>query len=297
MRSVALVALIAPARGRASKKIINIMHTGAARCFWKPKWPWVKTKPLKPAKPPKPSTTGRAVCNARFLLREVHVSGALFGACTGKGPQIANPRPTPKPGNLGPPWPPGTGGNMSSACSVLPRDLVSVEVAAQQVGAHPQTLLTRSTFPVRYPVRAPERGPRWQTHAQRRNLGISVRVDQVHVSGALSGACTGKEPQMANPRLTPKPGNLGPPWPPGTSGDPAGYSRGAAPSGAQDYRWFVRDPLGLTPPGYELAPHTGLDKAPPRTRNEGRLDARATSHWSRIATQPRSCLPGAVTSA
>src|SRR5271157_4494025 len=105
MRSVAGVALIAPARGRASKKIISIMHTGAARCFWKPKWPWVKTKP------PKPSTTGRAVCNARFLLREVHVSGALSGACTGKGPQIANPRPTPKPGNLGPPWPPGTSGD------------------------------------------------------------------------------------------------------------------------------------------------------------------------------------------
>ena len=182
MRSVAGVALIAPARGRASKKIINIMHAGAARCFWKPKWPWVKTKP------PKPSTTGRAVCNARFLLREVHVSGALSGACTGKGPQIAN-------------------------------------------------------------------------HAQRRNLGISVRPGHPAPAATLPAI-------------------------------PA-----AAPSGAQDYRWFVRDPLGLTPPGYELAPHTGLDKAPPRTRNEGRLDARATSHWSRIATQPRSCLPGAVTSA
>src|SRR5208337_3115136 len=47
MRSVAGVALIAPARGRASKKIINIMHTGAARCFWKPKWPWVKTTTAK----------------------------------------------------------------------------------------------------------------------------------------------------------------------------------------------------------------------------------------------------------
>ena len=188
MRSVAGVALIAPARGRASQKIINIMHTGAARCFWKPKWPWVKTKPPKPAKPPKPSTTGRAVCNARFLLREVHVSGA-------------------------------------------------------------------------YPVRAPEMGPRSQTHAQRRNLGISVRPGHPAPAATLPAI-------------------------------PA-----AAPSGAQDYRWFVRDPLGLTPPGYELAPHTGLDKAPPRTRNEGRLDARATSHWSRIATQPRSCLPGAVTSA
>ena len=64
---------------------------------------------------------------------------------------------------------------MSSTCSVLPRDLVSVEVAAEQVGAHPQTLLTRSTFPVHYPVLAPERGPRWQTHTQRRKLRISVR--------------------------------------------------------------------------------------------------------------------------
>src|SRR5271165_5574775 len=109
--------------------------------------------------------------------------------------------------------------------------------------------------------RAPERGPRSQTHAQRRNLGISVRPGHPAPAATLPAI-------------------------------PA-----AAPSGAQDYRWFVRDPLGLTPPGYELAPHTGLDKAPPRTRDEGRLDARATSHWSRIATQPRSCLPGAVTSA
>ena len=99
MRSVAWVAwvaLIAPARGRTSKKIANIMHTDAARFLWKPKWPWVKTKPPKPAKPPQPSTTVRAGCNARFLLREVHDSGALTGACTGKGPQMANPRPTPK---------------------------------------------------------------------------------------------------------------------------------------------------------------------------------------------------------
>ena len=31
---------------------------------------------------------------------------------------------------------------------------------------------------------------------------------------------------MANPRPTPKPENLRPPWPTGTSGNPAGYSRG-----------------------------------------------------------------------
>ena len=64
---------------------------------------------------------------------------------------------------------------MSSASSVLPSDLVSVEVAAQQVGAHPQTSLTRCTFPVLYPVLAPERGPEWQTHARRRNLGRVLR--------------------------------------------------------------------------------------------------------------------------
>ena len=52
---------------------------------------------------------------------------------------------------------------MSSASSVLPSDLVSVEVAALHVGARPQTSLTRCTFPVRYPVRAPERGPRGET--------------------------------------------------------------------------------------------------------------------------------------
>ena len=54
---VALVALIAPARGRASKEITNTMHTGTALFLWKPKWPWVKTKPPKPAKPPQASTT------------------------------------------------------------------------------------------------------------------------------------------------------------------------------------------------------------------------------------------------
>ena len=48
---------------------------------------------------------------------------------------------------------------MSSASSVLPRDLVSVAVAAEQVVRHPQTSLTRCTFPVLYPVLAPERGP------------------------------------------------------------------------------------------------------------------------------------------
>ena len=80
---------------------------------------------------------------------------------------------------------------MSSTCSVPPRDLVSVEVAARASWRPPSDL-----------------------------------VDQVHDSGALTDARTRKGPQMANPRPTPKPENLRPPWPPGTSGNPAGYSRG-----------------------------------------------------------------------
>ena len=59
---------------------------------------------------------------------------------------------------------------MSSALGTS-SDLVSVEVAAGQIGVHPQSSFTRCTFSVLYPVPAPERGPRWQTHAQRRNLG------------------------------------------------------------------------------------------------------------------------------
>jgi hypothetical protein len=69
---------------------------------------------------------------------------------------------------------------MSSASSVLPSDLVSVEVAAQQVGAHPQTSLTRCTFPVLYPVLAPERGPEWQTpQAYLANLPMVLTIGRL----------------------------------------------------------------------------------------------------------------------
>ena len=119
-------------------------------------------------------------------------------------------------------------------------------------------------------------------------------VDQVHASGAFTGACTERGPDgKPNAETRESPSALAT----GHQRQPCRLFPRPPPSGAQDDRWFVGDPLGLTPPGYELAPHTGLDKAPPRTRDEGRLDARATSHWSRIATQHRSCLPGAVTSA
>ena len=122
-------------------------------------------------------------------------------------------------------------------------------------------------------------------------------VGQVHVSGALSGARTGKGPPDGKPTPNAETWESRSALPTRHQWQPCRLFPRPPPSGAQDYRWFVRDPLGLTPPGYELAPHTGLDKAPRRTRDEGRLDARATSHWSRIATQHRSCLPGAVTSA
>jgi hypothetical protein len=109
------------------------------------------------------------------LVDQVHVSGALSGARTGKGPRWQTHAERRNLGISVRPGHPAPAATLSSTCSVLPRDRVSVEVAAQQVGAHSQTLLTRSTFPVHYPVLAPERGPRWQTHAERRNLGISVR--------------------------------------------------------------------------------------------------------------------------
>ncbi len=46
---------------------------------------------------------------------------------------------------------------ISRTRSLPPRDRVPVAVAARRVGAHPPTGLPRPTFPVRYPVRAPER--------------------------------------------------------------------------------------------------------------------------------------------
>src|SRR5208337_2932086 len=96
----------------------------------------------------------------------------------------------------------------------------------------------RCTFPVLYPVPAPERAPDGKPtpNAETWESRSADLVDQAHVSGALSGACTGKRPRMANPRPTPKPGNLGPPWPPGTSGNPAGSSRGRRISDALERR-------------------------------------------------------------
>ena len=98
---------------------------------------------------------------------------------------------------------------ISSACSVFSRDLVSVEVAAQQVGAHSQTSLTKFTFPVRYPVRAPERAPDGKP------------TPNAETWESRSALATRHQRQPC--RLFPQP----------------------PPSGAQDDRWFVGDPLGL----------------------------------------------------
>ena len=55
---VALVALFDCSCSRASFQGNHQYHAYRHRFFlWKPKWPWVKTKPSKPAKPPQASTT------------------------------------------------------------------------------------------------------------------------------------------------------------------------------------------------------------------------------------------------
>ncbi len=87
------------------------------------------------------------------------------------------------------------------------------------------------------PVRAPERARYGKPTPNAENLRISVRVDQVHVSGALSGACTGKGPQMANPRPTPKPRQIwtGRPFSSGEKTDslPSHGTRGESPGATE----------------------------------------------------------------
>ena len=177
---VAWVALIAPARGRASKTITNIMHTCTARLLWKPKWPWVRKKPPQPAKPPQPSTTGRAGCNARFLLREVHDSGALTGACTGKGPQMANPRPTPK-----------QNARQLQLCSRP----VSRSVK-EDVGGQPRYLCARNGWPL--PLHGPK--PRG-SHGDRRHAGVDGSLN----SGFLYFSLPQVQAREANSSLSDPP--------------------------------------------------------------------------------------------
>ena len=126
------------------------------------------------------------------LVDRVHVSGALSGAHPVKGAPDGKPTPNAE-----------TWESRSALATLHQRQHVQ-----HMLGTSAQSGFRRGCG------RAS-----WRHYPQ--NL-----VDQVHVSGALSGACTGKGRQMANPRPTPKPEDLRPPWPPGTSGNPAGYSSG-----------------------------------------------------------------------
>ncbi len=72
---------------------------------------------------------------------------------------------------------------------------------------------------------APERGSRWQTGDQRRNLRISAALSRFRFP-LLYPVQHRKGPAMANRRPTPQPSNFGQSWPPGMSGNPAGYSHG-----------------------------------------------------------------------
>ena len=158
------------------------------------------------------------------------------------------------------------------------------------MGAHPPTGLPRPTFPVRDPVR--------------------------HRKG----------PPMVNPRPTPRPsifGRRGPgprfrcaircaperaadgrPTPHaatfdfrsaraacGAAGPPGRLLPRPPPADAEGARWQVGDPPGLTPPVSERAPPPGPDQAPPRRRDGGRREARATPPWSRSATPQRAVDP------
>ena len=85
---------------------------------------------------------------------------------------------------------------------------------------------------------------------------------------------------MANPRPTPKPLIFGPPWPPGTRGNPAGYSRGR-PRVAGVGAW--RAPPPVRSPGGSPA-EAGFDPSHPsrqQNQEEGFGQSRPTFHQPR----------------
>ena len=110
-------------------------------------------------------------------------------------------------------------------------DLVAGEVAAGQAGAHPRTLVTGSTFPMLYPVLAPERPPDGKSAP---TVVAGQAVDdpgdpggQADVSDALSGACTGKAPGwQVGPNGRGR-ASCGSPWDPGGQADVSDALSGA----------------------------------------------------------------------
>ena len=79
---------------------------------------------------------------------------------------------------------------------------------------------------------------------------------------------------MANRRPTPKVGNLGPPWPPGTSGNPAGYSRGRRISDAIER--LIEEMLAIFRKRNRRAPRIGLQEKLAAERDSG---LRLTYSW------------------
>ena len=80
---------------------------------------------------------------------------------------------------------------------------------------------------------------------------------------------------MANPRPTPKPGNLGPPWPPGTSGNPAGRLHG------------VRRLRGVRP-GFRVGLYGNIGRRPAATPNNSRMNEKQGQlHFIITARSPR----------
>ena len=100
MRSVAGVAWIAPARGRASQTITNIMHTGAAVVV-EAQVAAGKNKATSASKATPAIDNWKGRVQREVLVERCARFRCVSGMHTGKGPQMANPRPTPKVGNLG----------------------------------------------------------------------------------------------------------------------------------------------------------------------------------------------------
>ena len=95
---------------------------------------------------------------------QVDVSDALSGACTGKAPAWQTGPNGRGRASCRPPWDPGGQVDVSDALS----GACTGKAPAWQTGpngrgrascAHPGTLVARSTFPMLYPVLAPERPP------------------------------------------------------------------------------------------------------------------------------------------
>ena len=132
---------------------------------------------------------------------------------------MANPRPTPKPENLRPPWPPGTSGNPAGysrgrRISDAIERLIEEMALDREFGATAIAMAVGKKYMLKRKVKDPETGE------EMGKSGVGSSYGEMRCRFIFSGK---------NDELTPDfPDNfpVPPPWPPGTSGNPAGYSRG-----------------------------------------------------------------------